>query len=74
MESAIKVNNDLTDWFEIQNGVKQGCCILLPTLFSVFINDLAEDIDTAGLGVHCKENISSSLPFFQIGVTNGGLK
>ena len=48
--------------FEIQNGVKQGC-ILSPTLFSMFINDLVEDINTAGLGVHCKENIISSLLF-----------
>ena len=62
MESAVKVNNDLTDWFEIQNGVKQGC-ILSPTLFSMFINDLAEDINTAELGVQCKENMVSSLLF-----------
>ena len=62
VESAVKVNNDLTDWFEIQNGVKQGC-ILSPTLFSMFINDLAEDINTAELGVQCKENIVSSLLF-----------
>ena len=62
VESAVKVNNDLTDWFEIQNGVKQGC-ILSPTLFSMFINDLAEDINTAELGVHCKENMVSSLLF-----------
>ena len=62
MESAVKVKNDLTDWFEIQNGVKQGC-ILSPTLFSMFINDLAEGINTAGLGVHCKGSIISSLLF-----------
>ena len=62
VESAVKVNNDLTDWFEIQNGVKQGC-ILSPTLFSMLINDLAEDINTAELGVQCKENIVSSLLF-----------
>ena len=58
----MKVNKDLTDWLEIQNGVKQGC-ILSPSLFSMSINDFVEDINTAGLGVHCKENIISSLLF-----------
>jgi len=62
VESAVKVNNKLTDWFEIQNGVKQGC-ILSPSLFSMFINDLVEDINSVGLGVHCKEAIISSLLF-----------
>ena len=60
VESAVKVNNNLTDWFEIQDGVKQGC-ILSPSLFSMFINDLIEDINTAGLGLNCKEITISSL-------------
>ena len=30
---------------------------------SLSINDFVEDINTAGLGIHCKENIISSLLF-----------
>ncbi len=34
---AVRVNNDLTDWFNVGQGVKQGCG-LSPTLFSMYVN------------------------------------
>ena len=34
---AVKVNNSLTDWFFIKNGVHQGC-ILSPLLFGITID------------------------------------
>ena len=50
VQCAVRVNNDLTPWFEVEAGVKQGC-ILLPTLFSVYINDLADRINAFNCGL-----------------------
>jgi hypothetical protein len=38
-KSCIKVNNEITDYFETKLGVKQGDNFR-PNLFKIFINDL----------------------------------
>jgi hypothetical protein len=45
VKCTVRVNNDLTPWFNVEAGVKQGC-ILSPILFSVYINDLADRINS----------------------------
>ena len=42
VSSCVRVNDDNSDWFTINSGVKQGC-VLSPTLFDMFINDLMKD-------------------------------
>ena len=44
VRSCVRVNGELTEWFDINSGVKQGC-ILSPILFSMFINDLVTEIN-----------------------------
>ena len=41
--SRIILNEYSTEYFDCPIGVKQGCC-LSPTLFSIFLNSLAEEI------------------------------
>ena len=48
--SRIILQDYSTDYFDCPIGVKQGCCIS-PTLFSVFINDLAKEIKSSGIGI-----------------------
>jgi len=51
----------MTDIFPVKYGVKQGCK-MSPTLYSVYINDLADDIRALSAGVELDElNISSLL-------------
>ena len=49
-KSRIILNDFETDYFDCPIGVKQGDC-LSPTLFAIFINDLAEEIKASGVGL-----------------------
>ena len=47
--SRVILNNEYaTNYFDCPIGVKQGCC-LSPTLFSVFLNDLALELKESGI-------------------------
>lgn len=50
IKCAVRINNYVTDWFNVKNGVKQGCNIS-PTLFSIYINDLSTEINNLKCGV-----------------------
>ena len=50
VQCSVRVNNNMTDPFYVKQGVKQGCP-LSPTLFSLYINDLAEDINNLECGI-----------------------
>lgn len=49
-ESCIRLNNLHSDWFDVNSGVKQGDNIS-PTLFSLYLNDLAKEIKDLNLGI-----------------------
>ncbi len=48
--ASIKFNDMYTKWFDCSSGVRQGD-VLSTTLFSIYINDLAKEINELGLGV-----------------------
>ena len=48
--ACVNLNGNFTSWFGTTHGVRQGD-VLSPTLFSVFVNDLATEINDLGLGI-----------------------
>jgi hypothetical protein len=57
---AVKINDSLTDWFINNIGVRQGDP-LSPTLFSLFINDLAIELKNLNIGVKFGDDIINIL-------------
>ena len=49
-QSCIQLNDMFTDWFSVSSGVKQGDNVS-PTLFALYINELAKEINGLNLGV-----------------------
>jgi exonuclease III len=47
-QSAVRVEGELTDWFEVKTGLRQGC-LLSPILFNVFIDRVVKRA-LAGMG------------------------
>lgn len=60
VDCAVDVNCDLTEWFDVSCGVKQGC-ILSPTLFAMFIDDLVDCLKEKNCGVMCGDCSVASL-------------
>ena len=56
--SKVLLNEYETDFFDCPIGVKQGDNISA-TLFSIFINDLAEEIKATGIGLDLTENVAN---------------
>jgi hypothetical protein len=57
----ICINGLMTRWFNAELGVRQGDCIS-PTMFALFINDMAKEIKELGRGFQYGEtNVSIML-------------
>ena len=60
VKCSVRVNNTLTDWFNVSMGLKQGC-ILSPQLFNAFLNGLTQCINELHCGVEYGDNSISML-------------
>ena len=58
--SRVILEDHATDYFNCPLGVKQGDS-LSPTLFAVFINDLADTVKNSGIGIEIKSEDISGL-------------
>jgi hypothetical protein len=59
-ECCVLINEYLADWFTTVGGVKQGYG-LSPSLFNVYINDLATELNSLNLGVRVGDNFLNIL-------------
>ena len=50
VQSAVKTDGGVTEWFDVDVGVRQGC-VISPLLFDVFVDRLAREVKRLGLGV-----------------------
>ena len=60
LQNCVRVGGRLTDWFAQAAGVRQGDT-LAPTLFALYINDLAPEINELGCGVCIGEDTRLSI-------------
>ena len=42
-KACVRVNGTLSEWFEIKNGVKQGC-VMSPWLFNIFMDGVMKEV------------------------------
>jgi hypothetical protein len=54
VESCVRIEGDITEWFSIETGVRQGC-VLSPLLYALFINGLVREINALNLGIEIRE-------------------
>ena len=59
---SVRVNGTLSEWFDAPGGVKQGC-LLSPALFSIYVNNLADEFNELGHGVDCGDRNVSLLMY-----------
>jgi hypothetical protein len=50
VECAIKLNGSMTEWFNVNSGLKQYY-VLSPVLFNISINSLVTDIKALDIGI-----------------------
>ena len=51
VKCTVRVNSELSDYFNVNCGLKQGC-VVSPLAFNLYINDLITEINNMGLGVN----------------------
>ena len=54
-KSSVLLDGEISNQFDISQGVAQGCS-LSPILFSVFINDLLNEVEKSGSGISISED------------------
>ena len=53
VESSVILGKELTEWFEVELGVRQGCT-LSPLLFLIFVEGLSEKLRQSNIGIRAR--------------------
>ena len=62
-QSCVRVNGDLTDWFQTKVGVRQGC-IISPQLFNILLElVMAYATTDSAIGIHIQGQLINNLRF-----------
>ena len=59
-ECAIVIDGNLTKWFSVNVGVRQGC-LLSPTLFNIFLDFVMKELKSVQTNLALKEHLSCSI-------------
>ena len=62
LQLSIKVNGQVSDDFEVNTGLRQGC-VLSPLLFSLYINGAVKKLKEERCGVECGSETIPGLLF-----------
>ena len=55
-QSAVLLEGEVSEQFNIGQGVARGCS-MSPILFSIFINQLLDEVEKAGIGITVKKDV-----------------
>ena len=61
-ECAVVVNKQITNWFKVKVGVRQGC-LLSPVLFNIFLEFVMDELKSLDDHLELKENMSTELRY-----------
>jgi len=63
-ECAVGIDGNLTKWFRVPIGVRQGCLLSpTPTLFNLFLDFLMAELKSLQTSLHLTENLSYDIRY-----------
>ena len=62
VQSTVIIDDELTEWFEVELGVRQGCT-LSPLLFLIFVEGLSQELRKCGVGLQVGHSLINHLLF-----------
>ena len=61
-ECAVVINGQITEWFKVEVGVKQGC-LLSPTLFNIFLEFVMKEVVSASHELKLNNDLTANIRY-----------